>query len=1001
MRLRRMLLGWTDRGSRAECVPVRATTRLPLAIDVTLSGKDEDGDTFKETTRTIDIGKNAARIATFHQLAPGAEVSIENCALGRTAVAKVAWRSDRRSPKEPIEIAVELLETFEPESIWGIKSPPEDWEEGSPKPTLAQRLEYLGARDRAGLAEFLPKAEAEAAEPVLSLAAQPNGHALQKELETTSSTEQGRIQAEVPAPLDVQIEGHPSTDFTIRQTQATQQAKQEIDRVLQTITAEAKEKLRMMAGAMVPSLHAETQKVLEKSAAQIASQLAQTLEEQARAACRSADAAVDSISLAAEEALAKLQTARQKMEASFAKDYQKRLAELSTSAIEGLQPKSDALLEGFQDQLQNTLHSFQQKGAKEVADQVQKMAEDLLERSAKQLQKRADDTLEMLSEERKAWGIRLVGETKKQLAGMAQASLESLAKQTKATAEECCKGAAQTLREQARTACRSADAAVNSINLAAEEALAKLQTARQKMEASFGTNAEDRLKQSAESLAPTIEGLQRESDAVLEGFQGQLQNTLHSFQQKGAKEVTDQLQKMAEDLLERSAKQLQKRADDTLEMLSEERKAWGIRLVGETKKQLAGMAQASLESLAKQTKATAEECCKEAAQTLREQARTACRSADAAVDSINLAAEEALAKLQTARQKMEASFAKDYQKQLAELSTSAIEGLHPKSDALLEGFQDQLQNTLHGFQQKGAKEVADQLQKMAEGLLERSAKQLQKRADDTLEMLSEERKTWGIKLVDETKKQLAGMTQASLESVTKQTRAAAEECRNQLRQMVRDFVARSAREIEAERGEWQEKQRKAKEIDDFSKASLVKLRGEFSRLKHGPMRRAAGVMAGLCLVAIAPTLLVIYLSTRSAMRLRADPPAEFLAARQGSGAKLRPTEERLARAYWECASRYVQPKYPFRTKLPVESPVEFQIKGTKFPAGLEADLAKNRYWQKLREVWVLPEAWEESSESDTDWIHSVLGSTDWIHSILGNVRIYLARLQASLLEKWR
>src|SRR5207302_9122868 len=87
--------------------------------------------------------------------------------------------------------------------------------------------------------------------------------------------------------------------------------------------------------------------------------------------------------------------------------------------------------------------------------------------------------------------------------------------------------------------------------------------------------------------------------------------------------------------------------------------------------------------------------------------------------SVRRATEEAVAELQATRQKAESSFeasASDYQKRLAELAASGLEGLECKSGALLEGFQGQLEKTLEGFEQKGAQQVADQLEKIEASL---------------------------------------------------------------------------------------------------------------------------------------------------------------------------------------------------------------------------------------------------------------------------------------------
>ena len=566
--------------------------------------------------------------------------------------------------------------------------------------------------------------------------------------------------------------------------------------------------------------------------------------------------------------------------------HQKPLAELCSSAIEELQHKSDAL-ESFQGQLGNTLRGLEEKGAKKTADQLQKLADGLLERSARQLQKQADDTVKKLSEELKASGTGLVQETKQQLVGLIQASRNIWT------------------------------------------------------------------------------GIQRKSDTLLEGFQGQLQSTLNGFEQKGTQEIADRLQKIAEDLLERSARQFEKQADDAVEKLNEQLSGSGIGLVQETQKQLASIVQASLESLTKETQARTEEWRGQLAQTLQEHAAGTCQSPDAVLNSINLAAENAVAQLQAAGQKIEVSLetkAESHEKRWAELSTSALGELERKAATLFGGFQGHLRNALQDFEQKGANKVADELQKITDTLLERSATQLQQKVDDALGMLSEELRGSGTRLVQETHQQFTGITQGFLDCLSRQTTATAEECQS----------------LEKKREAIQQR------IDDFCKASLEKLRLDYTRLQDGPTPGKTGLKLGvklglkiaLWLFAIVSTPLFIYLSTRPVMRLRQEPPAEFFDERDLEAAE-RATEDVLAQAYWDSAVRYVQWKYAFGTNLPTEPPPEFRVdeKSVQSSGDLKIEPgARTRYWQKLRQFWGLPQAWDQSFTWNTGWLRGTSGS---------------------------
>ena len=76
----------------------RRTTRLSISIPVMISGMDAEGNKFSESVRTLIINKHGGKIATTQRLAMGAEVLIENRALGVVAKASVVWLGEKRYP---------------------------------------------------------------------------------------------------------------------------------------------------------------------------------------------------------------------------------------------------------------------------------------------------------------------------------------------------------------------------------------------------------------------------------------------------------------------------------------------------------------------------------------------------------------------------------------------------------------------------------------------------------------------------------------------------------------------------------------------------------------------------------------------------------------------------------------------------------------------------------------------------------------------------------------
>ncbi len=115
--------------------------------------------------------------------------------------------------------------------------------------------------------------------------------------------------------------------------------------------------------------------------------------------------------------------------------------------------------------------------------------------------------------------------------------------------------------------------------------------------------------------------------------------------------------------------------------------------------------------------------------------------------------------------------------------------------------------------------------------------------------------------------------------------------------------------------------------------------------------------------------LFVYVSIRPVMRLRNDPPAEFLGLAANPNSGRLSAEEQLARAYWDCAVQYVQWQYAFGTPLPDSPPPEFSIDENGSQAGTGgATAARIRYWQQLRNAWVVPQTWEKSYEWNTSWL---------------------------------
>lgn len=119
------------------------------------------------------------------------------------------------------------------------------------------------------------------------------------------------------------------------------------------------------------------------------------------------------------------------------------------------------------------------------------------------------------------------------------------------------------------------------------------------------------------------------------------------------------------------------------------------------------------------------------------------------------------------------------------------------------------------------------------------------------------------------------------------------------------------------------------------------------------------------LIVIVPIAIFVYFSTQPQLRLRRDMPKGFAAMRPSQGPGERAQEERLAQAYWTCALDFIQWEYTYAASLPEAPPDDFKAQLSK-PSIVST--SRQRYWRRLRRVWLLRSTWIESRQWSTDWL---------------------------------
>jgi uncharacterized protein YcaQ len=352
------------------------------------------------------------------------------------------------------------------------------------------------------------------------------------------------------------------------------------------VVEESKQQLASLAEARLAALSQATRE-------EYGQQLAQAFREHAQVMHEAADGEVESVKLAAEQAIAQLRIAEQERETGFmtrAGAAEERLTGVSL-AVEAMEGRVGTLVEDFQRRIEGTIQALQVKGARQAED-LEKIAQGLEGRWSQQFQEQAGAAVKRLREELKDSG-RVVEESKQQLASLAEEKLAALGQ---ATREEYGQQLAQAFREHAQVMHQAKDVEVESIKLAAEQAIAQLQAAEQERETGFMARAgaaEERL--AGVSLA--VEATEGRVGTLVEDFQRRIEGTIQALQGKGARQAED-LEKVAQDLGGRWSQQFQEQADAAVKKLREELKDSG-RVVEESKQQLASLAKARLAALSR------------------------------------------------------------------------------------------------------------------------------------------------------------------------------------------------------------------------------------------------------------------------------------------------------------------------------------------------------------------------------------------------------------------
>ncbi len=545
----------------------RRSTRLNVSIPIVLRGKEATGREFRERTRAVALNNHGAKVVTAHQLLPGSELVIENPSAGLAAVGTVVWSGERRTPKDPFEIGVQLAK---PGNVWGLEFPPENWQE-TVSATAAEASAPPEAEPVAAAAAAVasvPESEPELVASPPAPVNLPPGLEVQAVLAWLASrTEEIKEKQAQDFELRLsKIAGmvgtHTQTVIQESVTAATEKIQPELDRQLEPVN----EKLRASRAEIeeVQRKLAEIQSKTISDAESAASRL-QALEENARGEIlvlesklgeirANFQAAVEtgtqeSTRLAVEKAVARVQEASREA-AGYARE------EFYAALRQNLAAESTAATEQFRARLQEETAAALEAGQKQAAEQFSALVGELQAKVQSQLQ----ELLAQLLEQSRAQVNQTVDPLRTEIAAQLQKSALEAAGGLRADLENSLmKARSQLVENLANSVKEAQESSRQQLRQDAKEILAEL---RGELKAAVKSLADETRANLAALTRTTVAAMNREGQSGVEQYRTVLRKGLQEHVDKGARELAAQVEKSLEDRRAALEAQLQKAADE-------------------------------------------------------------------------------------------------------------------------------------------------------------------------------------------------------------------------------------------------------------------------------------------------------------------------------------------------------------------------------------------------------------------------------------------------------
>jgi hypothetical protein len=731
----------------------RESTRVDSEIPVTISGIAEDGHIFSEETRTLDISKRGAKIASSTLLAVGTYLWIESPNMQKPAVARVVRHGDQQDGI--FEICVTLPEIDEAERIWNIESAPDDWKKGPEQPSAARRLERIYARD--WVTKFESLSNAPTLPPEVATELEPSGGFPTPFVQAAATASEFKYQpgkmmefvmgeAAKPTPAAVPSFGRSEERTLSLSAQMREAAASDVEVRLAKLTM-AMESLERRVGTLVENLEGR----IESSLQAVQGRGANHAEELERVARELGGQWASQFQEQSEAALAKL---REELQSSSQAVEQSKL-QLASLA----EAKLASLNQATQDE-------YAQRLAQALREQTQEMHA-AAHGEVNCIRRAAAEAIATLREELKS-SSQAVEQSKHQAASLAEAQLVSL---SQAAQDEYAQRLTQAFRGQSQEMHAAADGEVAAIRQAAAEVIAQLQDKlEQQAQAAVATLREElqtssqAVEQSKQQLASLAEAkLVSLSQATQDEYAQRLSQALHE-QTREMRTVADgevnSIKHAAAEAIGQLSDKLEEQVEAAVATLREELQT-SSQAVEQSKQQVASLAEAKLTSL---SQAAQDEYAQRLVQALHEQTREMRTVADGEVNSIKHAAAEAIGQLSDKLEEQVKAAVATLREEL-QTSSQAVEQGKQQLASLAEAKLASLsQTTRDEYARRLEQALREQTQEM-HAAADGEVNSIRQAAAEAVATLREELKN-SSQAVEQSKQQVASLAESKLASLS-------------------------------------------------------------------------------------------------------------------------------------------------------------------------------------------------------------------------------------------